>query len=85
MREGGFTAGSCSSSVLYQPTLVFLVLFGGCFTVDLSATIFSCTEESSPGISALFFICLALSLYADSLAGSSLISFHFLDNTAIVF
>ena len=65
--------------------------FGGSlciiFTTDLSATVFSCcsvllTEGSSPnliGFSALFFICLTLSFYADSLAVSSLISFHLLD------
>ena len=83
---GCFTKGSFSSSVMSHvlTNSGAFVLFGA---VDLSATVFSCcavllTEGSSPnliGFSASFFICLALSLYADSLAVSSLTSFHLLD------
>ena len=70
-------------SHLYQKNLETLVLFGDVsvyfFTAGLSVTV-CCymlpTEKSSP---ASFFICLALSLYVDSLAGSYLISFHLLD------
>ena len=74
--------------ILSQKTLALLgavsVFF---FTAALSAIVFSCctmlpTKRSSPnlvGFSASFFICLALLLYANSLAGSSLIFFHLLD------
>ena len=80
-----------SNPSLYEQNLGTLVLSGAVsvipFTAAPFAMVFSCcfvllTKESSPNLiafSASFFICMALSWYIDSLAGSSVISFQLLD------
>ena len=73
-----FTLGSSSSESSDSSSFGALGVFLGClyiiFNADLPVIVSSCCPKRSPSL-----IHLTLSLYADNLAGSSLIFLHLLD------